>query len=108
MKESDTLQVLGDFSLDEKTVNIHPNDGFDLGLMMSSHVVEMVDDVQPSELATAEGSGLYGKINLKNECKVGSVELSLRTVEKMGGPKRVKLFYEDGDRYGRLLIRPAD
>ena len=107
MKESDALQVLGDFSFDEKTLNIHPNDGFDLGLMMTAHVVELFTGIQPHELADAEPSGMYGKINLKNECRVGSIELSLKAVERMGGPKEVKLFYEDGERYGRLLIHPA-
>lgn len=108
MKQTDTLQVLGDFSVDEKTVNIHPNDGFDLGLMMSSHVVEMYNGVSPSRLASAEPTGIYGKINLKNDCKVGTVELSAKSVERMGGPKRVTLFYEEGDRYGRLLVHPSD
>jgi hypothetical protein len=107
MKETDALQVLGDFSFDEKTVNIHPNDGFDLGLMMSSHVVEMYTGITPDELPSADSTGIYGKINLKNECKMGTVELSLKSVERMGGPKQVKLFYQDGDRYGRLLIHPA-
>ena len=96
MKETDALQVLGDFSFDEKTVNIHPNDGFDLGMMMTSHVVEMFTGIPPAELPSAESSGVYGKVNLKNECKMGTVELSLKSVERMGGPKQVKLFSKKG------------
>ena len=39
MKNTSELSVLGDFSMPEDTLVIHPNDGFDLGLMMTSHPV---------------------------------------------------------------------
>ena len=107
MNSTAPLTVLGDFSMDEKTVNIHPNDGFDLGLMTTEHVARIYvgEDRDPDELP--ESAFTYGKVYLKNEVRAGHVELGLRSAEKLGGAKKAVVRHQQGERYGTLLIVPA-
>ncbi|MFP4377829.1 MAG: hypothetical protein ACLFP4_12370 [Spirochaetales bacterium] len=107
MKSTSVLTVLGDFSMDEKTVNIHPNDGFDLGLMTTEYVVRLHVGTQDDPSAIEEKEFLYGKIHLKNEVRAGHVELGLKSSERLGGAKQAKVHFEPGDRYGTLLVTPA-
>jgi hypothetical protein len=101
------LTVLGDFSIDEKTINIHPNDGFDLGLMTTEHVVRIHVGEETDPTGLSEGAFTYGKIYLKNEVRAGYVEMSLKSAEKLGGAKKAVVHLVKGDRYGTLLVTPA-
>jgi hypothetical protein len=107
-KQTAELSVLGDFSFDEKTINIHPNDGYDIGLMTSSHVVRIFAGCTPQEFADGTGAHVFGTLFLKNECRMGTVEMSLKTAGKLGRTRKARLLLEDGtDSYGKLLIQPA-
>ncbi len=106
MKETSTLTVLGDISFDEKTLVIHPNDGFDLGLMTTEHVVKIYYGPDASVMEDDGATFIHGNLYLKNECKMGQVELSLKAAERLGKPKHVRLVYQPDDRYGKLLIQP--
>ncbi len=108
MKKTAPLSALGDYSFDEKIVNIHPNDGYDLGLMTASYVVKIFAGCSQEEFESGEGRHVFGTIFLKNECRLGTVEMSLRVLEKLGKPKQVVLSYAtDDSKYGKLLISPA-
>ena len=108
MKKTGPLSALGDYSFDEKTINIHPNDGYDLGLMTATYVVRIFSGATQQEFASAEGRHVFGTIYLKNECRVGSVELSLKVLERLGKPRQVTLSYDtDDSKYGKLLISPV-
>ena len=108
MKQTAELSVLGDYSFDEKTINIHPNDGYDIGLMTSSHVVRIYAGCTPQEFADGTASHIFGTLYLKNECRMGTVEMSLKTTEKLGKVRTVRLVLADGDdKYDKLLIQPS-
>ena len=107
MTRTAPLTVLGDFSMDEKTVNIHPNDGFDLGLMTTEHVVRIYVGATTDLAELSEESFVYGKIHLRNEVRNGHVELGLKSAQRLDGAKKVVVSYESGERYGSLLINPA-
>ena len=107
MKSTAPLTVLGDFSLDEKTINIHPNDGFDLGLMTTEHVVRIHVGTTANPQDVPESDYVYGKIYLRNEVSNGHVEMALKASEKLGGARKAVVHYEKGDRYGSILITPA-
>lgn len=107
MNSTAPLTVLGDFSMDEKTVNIHPNDGFDLGLMTTEHVVRIHVGETSTPQDLPESEFVYGKVFLKNEVTNGHVEVGLKASEKLDGAKKAIVHYEKGDRYGTLLITPA-
>lgn len=109
MKQTGALSVLADFSFDEKTINIHPNDGYDLGFMVANVVVRIFTGVTWEEYRDNTGRHIYGTVFLKNECRMGTVELSKRTVEKLGKPKELRMIYDDsdGEKFGKILLVPA-
>ncbi|MEX2444427.1 MAG: hypothetical protein WD492_12530 [Alkalispirochaeta sp.] len=89
-KETGFLKVLADLSFPEKKIVINPNDGFDLGLLMTDATVEIYYGASPATWEGRSTNGVYGNIYQKNECKLGSVELSTKAVEKMDSPTRVR------------------
>ncbi|MFP4301254.1 MAG: hypothetical protein ACOC47_04200 [Alkalispirochaetaceae bacterium] len=103
-KETSFLQVLGDYSFDEKTVRIHPNDGFDLGVMTTDIVVKIYAGNSLDELEDPNTRFVYGNLYLENNTRMGTCELALKTVQKLGSPKRVRLHLLDGEEYPKLLI----
>lgn len=107
MSNTAPLVVLSDFSMDEKTVNIHPNDGFDLGLMTTEYVVQIHVGPEHDPSTLTDSDYVYGKVYLKNEVRNGYLELSRKNTEKLTGAKKAVLHHFQGDRYGKLLIIPA-
>ena len=70
-KETSFLKVLGDLSFPEKKVVINPNDGFDLGLMMTDATVEIYYNKSPATWEGRTTHGVYGNVYQKNECRLG-------------------------------------
>lgn len=105
-KETGFLKVLADLSFTEKMIVINPNDGFDLGLMMTDATVEIYYGESPTSWSGRTTRGVYGNVVQKNECTLGTVELSAKQVENMGSPKRARLHItsEDGANYPILLV----
>lgn len=97
------LTVISDYSFDEATINIHPNDGFDLGLMTTSYEVKICPVRAPGGAHSADAVGVPGTVNLRNECRVGTVEVSLKTVKSIGSPRKITLSYDDG----KLQLTPV-
>jgi len=108
MNATEELSVLADYSFDEKTINIHPNDGYDLGLMMTEAVVRIFVGCSMEEFRSGQAKHVLGNLNLRNETKAGSVEMSLRNAQKIGRPRHVRLHYDDsdGEKYGKLYVQP--
>ncbi len=102
-KETGFLKVLGDVSFPEKKVVINPNDGFDLDLLMSDTTVAIHYGKSPATWTEA-AKGLYGNVYQSNDCKLGTVELSGRALNKMGNPKRVRLHIVTEGPYPQLLV----
>jgi len=90
MKSTEPLRMLCKPGLAENRINIHPNEGFDLGLMTTRYSVE-VEGLGPAE------------VWLLNDCPKESVELNPRVWEKYGKPARAVLRYGDG----KLTIDPS-
>ncbi len=103
VKKTSPLSVISDYSFDEATINIHPNDGFDLGLMTTSYDVAIFPRSTSDDASRTDSGGVPGTVNLKNECRVGTVEVSLKTVKSMGSPRKITLSYDDG----KLLLTPV-
>ncbi|MFP4373659.1 MAG: hypothetical protein ACLFPO_04965 [Spirochaetaceae bacterium] len=108
-RHTEELSVIADYSFDEKTINIHPNDGYDLGLMMTDAVVRIFADCTMEEFESGRVTHIYGTLHLKNETKGGTVEMSLRTAQRIGRPKKVRLHFDDtdGEKYGKVYIQPV-
>lgn len=104
VKETGFLNVLADLSFPDKKIVINPNDGFDLGLMMTDATVEIYYGLSPATWEGRTTDGVYGNVYQQNECKLGTVELSSRAVEKMGSPKRVRLHILKEGQYPQILV----
>ncbi|MFW5801715.1 MAG: hypothetical protein ACOCVC_06755 [Spirochaeta sp.] len=102
--ETGFLNVLADFSFPENRIVINPNDGLDLGLMTTETVVELVYGQNPATYRDGEGYSLHGIVDQQNKCRIGTVEVSLKAVARMGKPKRVRLHLMPRDRYPKLLL----
>ena len=106
MNTTGPLSVLGDLSFDEKTININPNDGFDLGLMTTEHIVKIYVGSDAPVADDHSGGIIHGKIHLSNRVSEGCVEMSLKTISRLGGAKKVVLSFVPEQKCGRLGIRP--
>lgn len=104
VKETGYLTVLADFSFPEARIVINPNDGFDLGLMMSEAAALFYYGESPATIEHSDTAPIKGTIIQKNECTIGTVEISLKAVERMGTPKTVRLHLIPQDSYPRLLV----
>jgi hypothetical protein len=81
MKSTSPLRILCSASLPENRLNMHPNEGADLGLMMSSYSVTV-------------GEGIQADLRLLNECPKESLEVGPRFWEKLGKPSKAVLSYD--------------
>jgi hypothetical protein len=90
MKKTGSLRVLCPHGLPEERLNLHPNEGADLGMMTLSNPVTLAE-------------GVKGEVRLLNECPKETVEISPKYWEKIGKPPRAVLCL-DGD---RLSIEPG-
>lgn len=104
IKETAFLKVLADLSFPEKKIVINPNDGFDLGLMMTDATVLIYYGHSPATIDGDDAKPIYGNVYQANECKLGTVELSAKMVEKMGSPTNVRLHLIPQDTYPKILV----
>ena len=107
MKSTVALAIMGDYLMDERTIHIHPNDGFDLGLMATEYTVRIYIGTDAMLREVSDNEYVYGKLHLKNNVRHGYVELGLRAANKLGQSRMAKLFYEPGDRFGKIRVAPA-
>ena len=84
MKHTSPLTILCSSWIPDNRLQIHPNEGSDLGLMMTRYSVSIGDD-------------LAIELLLLNDCPTGSVEIGPRFWERLGKPARAILSY-DGER----------
>jgi hypothetical protein len=83
MKSTRALRILCSNRLPEGRLNIHPNEGADMGLMTLCHSAKTVD-------------GAIIELHLLNECPMESVEIGSKLWEQLGKPARVVLGYDNG------------
>lgn len=83
MKSTKALRILCSGKIPESRLNMHPNEGADIGLMTTQHSAR-----------TADGFTL--ELHLLNECPKESVEISSKLWDRLGRPEKVVLGYSDG------------
>ncbi len=99
IKQTGELKILTDQRLTEKEVVINPNDGFDLGLLMTEVNVEVYFEDNSEQI--------QARVIQKNECKLGTVELNPKSIQKLEVNSKVRLYLEEQDDYPKLFIRPV-
>lgn len=80
-RSTSPLKVLCHSGLPENRFNIHPNDGFDLGMMTTHYSVEL------------EG-GSPAEVWLLNDCPQSCIQLNTKYWERLGKPANAVLRYD--------------
>ena len=93
MKQTEELTVINDLSLKEYEVVVHPNDGYDLGLMDKHNYIKVFSRNTLEEFKKDDGRYMPGQLSLANECRIGTVIISSKHWKSLGKPKKIKLFY---------------
>ena len=107
-KQTGKLKVLSDQMLSEKELVINPNDGFDLGLMMTESTVELLfGDNLDQPQSDPKYPPLQTQVIQKNECKLGTVELGPKSIQKLDVNSKVRLYLEEHGGYPKLFIGPV-
>lgn len=81
MKSTIPLTILCSARQPENTLNMHPNEGADLGLMMTRYSVDL-------------GEGERAEVRLLNECPKESVEIGPKFWERLGKPSKAILSFD--------------
>ena len=111
MKSTASLLIISDYNMAQDIVVIHPNDGYDLGLISYSYPIKIfintpMDDFKQENTMSKDNNDyinyINGNIILKNECKANTVEISHKICQKIKNPKKLKLFYINN----KLLLMP--
>jgi len=102
IKQTGALQILTDQSFTEQKLVINPNDGFDLGLMMTEATVELEFNFTQK---TTES--ITAKVIQKNECSLGTLELGNKNASKLDGNTKVNLTLENREGNPKLIIGPV-
>lgn len=104
-KQTGELKVITGQLLSEKEIVINPNDGFDLGLMMTEAAVELHFGNNPTQIPdNTKYPPLQAQLIQKNECKPGTVELGSKSIPKLEGNTKIRLYLEEQDGHSKLLI----
>ena len=98
VKKTGTLKTAPSQHLPRGHVGLHPNDGFDLGLMTKSHHVDWCTELEGADfLKGASGTILSAKIELLNQCPHHTLQLNIHEWKQAGAPEYVVLLF-DGKR----------
>jgi hypothetical protein len=81
MKSTTPLRILCSSRLPDNRLNMHPNEGADLGLFMAAYSMELEE-------------GFKAEVQLLNECPKESIEIGLRFWERLGKPAAAILSYD--------------
>jgi len=107
VKSTSPLSILSDFSVDESAVSIHPNDGFDLGLMTTEYEVLLYVGEDALDANLPAESFTPGRIFLKNQVRGGHIELGMKAAERLGSARQAKIVLEPGGSPQIARIAPA-
>ena len=100
MKYTHQLHVIEDPRIPEKTIKIHPNDGYDLGLMTYEYKLRIFANCTAEDFNKESCNFISGEVHQLNECRVGTISISPKYSKSLGNPDEVKLIaHED-----KLLI----
>ena len=95
MKYTSALEVIQGDEPQGDTLRIHPNDGFDIGLMTYMYELKIFNNCSAEEFNSEEGSFFLGRVEQANECQLGTMEVNYKFFKKLGSPERIKIIASD-------------
>lgn len=98
MKKTGSLKFTITFALDRECLIMHPDEGFELGLMRVTHHVRLCRNLDlESYLKGMEGDVEFVKLQLHNDCPRETIQVGRTLHHLLGKPeKAIALF--DGQR----------
>jgi hypothetical protein len=93
MKSTGHLTAMGDFTLQKDLIILHPNDGYDLGLITKDNAVRIFSGASREDFLAGKGKFIPGIVQLLNECTHTTVRMNLSWWQEIGKPRRVRLTY---------------
>lgn len=98
MKKTVPLKVSVSATVDRVHLILHPNEGFDLGLMRVAHPVHLCRDLAVEDyLKGSSGTCEEVSISLLNECPKQTMLVGTALHKLLGEPARAVVLF-DGDR----------
>ncbi len=94
MRSTNELETLCDMYQKEDVI-IHPNEGYDLGLMQTTNQVKIFSNISVESIDDLEDDFIFGIVFLSNSCRHGKICFNNKFWKKLGMPKKVKLFYDE-------------
>lgn len=94
MKKTGTLKVLGDIRMPFNQIIVNPNDGYDLDVLAQNLSVRIHAGVSVEAFSSGEGFIMDGSLVQDNTCKLGVVEMNLKTIEQIGKPTEIFIALE--------------
>ncbi|MBN2652553.1 MAG: hypothetical protein JXR63_09225 [Spirochaetales bacterium] len=91
MQKTRPLSVSVDTKLEKNRMVIHPNEGFDLGLMKLEYDIDVYATSDVNSFVANELESEKGSIYLENECGNGMIKISMPMWNKLGKPKQAIL-----------------
>ncbi|MBN2508701.1 MAG: hypothetical protein JXB03_00435 [Spirochaetales bacterium] len=91
MKVTPALEVLQGDEPAGNTLRIHPNDGFELGLMEYVYEMKIFNNCCAQDFNNETGDFFMGRIEQANECPLGTLMVNYRMFKKLNMPVKVKL-----------------
>ena len=102
MQSTGYLKAMGDIRLPRDVLVMHPNDGYDLGLLSSHNAVHVFLGGSLEDFETGRGDGLTGNLHLRNDCANSTLRMNMAWWKELGKPGSVRLIC----RRGSLLVMP--
>jgi hypothetical protein len=98
MKKTGSLKVSVSTAVDRVHLVMHPNEGFDLGLMRIAHPVQLCRDIAVEDyLKGGEGVCETVSVSLLNDCPHETILLGTALFKLLGEPTKAVVLF-DGQR----------
>ncbi len=94
--KSTTILTINVLFTGKDKVAIHPNDGFDLGLISPSNHVKLFVNCNDGQFIEETVDHSIVDLVLPNECKQGTIEMHKILWEKLGKPTKAIIKYHEG------------
>lgn len=95
MKKTGTLKVLGDMHMPFNKIVLNPNDGYDLDILSNEIIVKVHACVSVEDFNRGDGFLMEGVLIQDNTCRMGVVEINLKTHVQIGKPDSVVLLLSE-------------
>ena len=94
MTSTGDLIIITDLYQKEE-IHLHPNVGFDLGLMNSRYKMKIFPNTIVEIFTKGSEGFIEGSVVLDNKCKDKIIKISHLFWKKIGKPKKARLFIEE-------------